>query len=118
MIRSIAKKVALAVVPLSLVSCAGFYAPLETLIHHDCECVAVPATVGAVAAGAVGVPIAILAMPVTVTISSASPSGPNLLPIAPVFAVAQVGAIVVGGLPWLLMAPFSSAPAGAEHGAK
>lgn len=84
---------------LGLAGCAGFYEPLEELTGHDNPLVSVPSTIGAVAAGAVGVPIAVLALPVTIPIGVANDA--NLAPLAPVFAVAQVGSVVVGGLPWL-----------------
>lgn len=106
--RTVASSALLVSASLSLLGCAGFYEPLEELVGHESAFVSVPATVGAVVAGAVGVPVAVLALPITMPASAPGPGGPNLLPMAPVFATAQVGAVMMGSVPWLLALPFRS----------
>jgi hypothetical protein len=85
---------------MTLAGCAGFYAPLETLIGHEEPVISWPASVGAFVTGVASVPLAVLALPVTLPVGLANDA--PLAPLAPVFAVAQVGAIVLGGLPWLV----------------
>lgn len=101
MTRVSAKSVCVLGALLTLPCCAGFYDPLEELTGHEQSLVSAPANVGAFAMGVVGVPIAVLALPITVPVAVANDA--NLAPLAPVFVVAQVGAIALGGLPWLLL---------------
>lgn len=84
-----------------LPACSSFYAPLDELTDHDQPLVVIPATVGAVTFGVIGVPIAVAALPISVPVGAANDA--NLAPLAPVFIVAQVGAMALGGVPWLLL---------------
>ena len=86
---------------LPLASCTGFYAPLDHLVEHEHPLIAMPANAGAFAMGLVGIPVAIAATPVTTHPAFAGDCG--LAPLAPMFAVAQTGAIALGGVPWLII---------------
>ncbi|MGK0520097.1 MAG: hypothetical protein ACJAUC_002802 [Planctomycetota bacterium] len=95
------KTVGAAAMAMALAGCQGFYDPIEELVDHEQPLVSVPANVGAFVMGVVGVPVAVVALPISVPISVANDAA--LGPLAPMFAVAQVGAIVLGGLPWLVL---------------
>ena len=63
-----------------------------------------PATVGAVLGGVAGVPLALLALPVTLPTAIALSDGDMmmLLPLVPMLITAEVGAILIGGPAWLI----------------
>ena len=86
---------------MAMASCQSFYDPIDGLCGHENPTVSVPACIGAWAMGVVGVPIAIAVLPASGIVSAECDA--NLGPLSPVFAVAQVGAIALGGLPWLLL---------------
>lgn len=97
-----------------LVSAFGFSAcsttgkpwgPLESLTGHASPLVSVPANVGAFAGGLAGIPVALAAVPITWPLSAAigEDGDANLLPLAPMLFVSQVGAVAMGGLPRLVV---------------
>ncbi|MFT4512834.1 MAG: hypothetical protein ACI89X_001933 [Planctomycetota bacterium] len=98
--NGVTKTIGAAAIAMTLGGCQSFYVPLEELVGHEQPPVSLPASVGAFVGGVVGVPVAIVVMPISVPISVAHNA--NLGRLGPVFAVSQVGAIVFGGLPWLL----------------
>lgn len=89
---------------LTTASCESFWTPLDVLVEHENPVVAVPAMVGAFAAGTVGVPVAVAALPITLSVAAAV--NEPLVPLSPVFALAEVGAVVVGGPFYLLFGWF------------
>ena len=83
---------------------AALRVPLRALGGHENAIVSVPAKGGAVAGGIAGVPLALVALPATLpTAIALSDDGKiRLLPFTPVFAFAELGAIVIGGPAWVL----------------
>lgn len=101
MLNRIAKSICVAVAAMTLAGCANFFDPIDELVDHENPLVSGSASVGAAVMGVVGVPVAIVALPVSIPVGMACDA--SLAPLAPMFAVAQVGAIALGGLPWLLL---------------
>lgn len=101
MVHIIGKALLAITATLPFASCSGFYTPLEHLVGHEHPLVSVPANVGDRVMSVVGIPIAIAAMPVTA--HPALIGDCSLAPLAPIFVVAQTGAIALGGVPWLII---------------
>ncbi|MCR9243725.1 MAG: hypothetical protein NXI31_01750 [bacterium] len=99
MIRSLALTCAIPLT-LSASGCTNFYEPLDNLIGHECVAVSAPASTGAILFGTAGVPLAIALLPITVPMTDANA---EFVTFAPAFVTAQVGAVLFGGLPWLVM---------------
>lgn len=99
--NAMTKTVGAAAIAMTLVGCQGFYDPIEELMDHEQPLVSVPANFGAFVMGVVGVPIAVAVLPISLPVSVANDA--VFGPLAPVFAVAQVGAVALGGLPWLVL---------------
>lgn len=82
----------------------AIWRPINALTTHPRRIVRYPSSAGAVAGGVVGVPVAVVLLPVTLPMSwlTGKKGDMDFLPLAPAFLCAQGGAILAGGTPWLL----------------
>ena len=89
---------------LCLTSCTGFYQPVETLAGHDNWVVVGTAYPGLLAGSFAGLPIGIAALFFGGMVGvDPGPADGTGLGLAPAGFLGQAGAIVTGGIPWLLV---------------
>lgn len=81
---------------------SGTMAPLFALTGHENTVVSAPSWVGAALGALAGVPLAIVAAPVTIPIAAAEGGLMSLLPFTPILLTAEIGAVAIGGPAWLV----------------
>lgn len=76
--------------------------PLVALTSHERLIVSAPSWTGAALGAVAGLPLAILALPVTLPVAVTQGDMMLVPPFTPMLATAEIGAILLGGPVWLV----------------